>query len=297
VNSAAGLEFPPPPGASSARWIGTAFAVGNEHRRILSYGSAPSGWTDELTDLHESAAGADHFIDVASRAHAVREVARVAGHPGAVVLEVGISSGFLLREMIARLPAATFLGADYTLGTLQKAATRLPADVPLLQFDLTECPLPDASVDAVVLLNVLEHIEHDAAALRQLHRIVKPGGAAIIEVPAGEGLFDRYDEALMHWRRYSMSALARRVTAAGFRIERRSHLGFFLYPGFYAAKKFGRTQDTPKPALDASVEKSISWSRRLGAVASASLVLEGRLRTWAYLPFGIRCLITGRKTA
>src|SRR4051812_15595385 len=98
------MEFPPPPGATRARWIGTAFAVGDERRRILAYGSAPSGWTDGLTDLHEAAAGADHFIDVASRTHAVDEIARVASHPGAVILEVGISSGFLLRDMLARLP-------------------------------------------------------------------------------------------------------------------------------------------------------------------------------------------------
>ncbi len=169
--------------------------------------------------------------------------------------------------------------------------------MPLLQFDLTECPLPTASVDVAVLLNVLEHIEHDTTALAQLHRILKPGGAVIIEVPAGESLYDRYDKALLHWRRYGMSTLVRRVKDAGFQIERRSHLGFFLYPGFYAAKKFGRAQDTPAQALDASVERSISWSRRLGAVASASLALEARVRSVAYLPFGIRCLVTGRKTA
>lgn len=261
------LDFPPPPGTATARWTGTAFTVGGETRRVLAYGSSPSGWTDDLTDLHEATAGTDHFIDVASRAHAVGEVLRVASRPGSTVLEVGISSGFLLNEMIARMPQATFIGADYTLGTLEKAAQRLPLNVPLLQFDLTECPLPTASVDVVVLLNVLEHIEHDATALVQLHRILKPGGAVIIEVPAGEGLYDRYDKALLHWRRYSMSTLVRRVREAGFRIERRSHLGFFLYPGFYAAKKFGRTRNTPTQALDASVQRSIRWSRRLGVVA------------------------------
>jgi SAM-dependent methyltransferase len=297
VSGSTAWDFPPPAGAATARWTGTAFTVGHESRRILAYGSAPSGWTDHLTDLHEATAGADHFIDVASRAHAVSEVIRVASRPDAVVLEVGISSGFLLNEMIARLPRARFIGADYTLGTLERAAQRLPQNIPLLQFDLTECPLPTASVDAVVLLNVLEHIEHDTTALAQVHRILKPRGAVIIEVPAGEKLYDQYDQALLHWRRYEMSTLIRRVTDAGFHIERRSHLGFFLYPGFYAAKKFGRAQETPGEALDTRVSRSISWSRRLGVVASASLAFEARVRSFAYLPFGIRCLVTGRKAA
>ena len=84
---------------------------------------------------------------------------------------------------------------------------------------------------------------------------------------------------------------------AGFQIERRSHLGFFLYPGFYAAKKFGRAQETPAQSLDASVARSINWSRKFDAVASASLALEARVRSAVYLPFGIRCLLTGRKAA
>jgi SAM-dependent methyltransferase len=63
----------------------------------------------------------------------------------------------------------------------------------LLHFDLRHCPLPDGSFDGVILLNVLEHIKEDAAALRQIARILKPGGIAAIEVPAGRGLYDIYD--------------------------------------------------------------------------------------------------------
>ena len=295
---ATALEFPCiDTGGPQPVWTGEAFQIGATERRILAYGSQPSGWTDDLTSLHEATAGEDHFIDLASRAYAVSEAIRTCGHRGAAVLEIGVSSGFLMRDLVTALPDAVLIGSDYTLGTLEAAAARLPASIPLLQFDLVQCPLPDASVDGVILLNVLEHIEDDRAAVAQLHRILRPGGVAILEVPAGAGLYDNYDRALMHWRRYQMSGFAALVRGAGFAIERRSHLGFLLYPGFFAAKKIGQRRPAPPQALNASVETSIGWTRRLRALAGPLMRFEAGLRRVAYLPFGIRCLITARKAA
>jgi len=289
--------FPPLPGMDEApRWTGRGFAVGQETRRILAYGAGPSGWTDHLTELHEETAGADHFIDLASRRHAVAEATRAHQRPDPTVLEVGVSSGFLLEDLQRALPQASILGADYTRGTLEKVATRLP-EVPLLQFDLVECPLPDESVDTVILLNVLEHIERHDLAVCQLHRILRPGGVAVIEVPAGEGLYDSYDRALLHWRRYSMSKLVQLVQDEHFAVERRSHLGFLLYPGFWLTKKLGRAAPAKEEHLDLTVQRSIKWSAHAGAMASGLLSLEAALRRRVYLPCGIRCLITCRKAS
>ena len=49
---------------------------------------------------------------------------------------------------------------------------------------------------------MLEHVEDDQAAIRQVYRILQPGGVAVIEVPAGPDLYDIYDRQLMHHRRY-----------------------------------------------------------------------------------------------
>jgi ubiquinone/menaquinone biosynthesis C-methylase UbiE len=263
--------------------------------RVLSFGTAKSGWTEHLTELHEDAAGRDHFIDVASRAHALAQVKRVAATSPAVVLEVGCSSGYFLEQLRAAMPQARIVGADYTLGTLQKLGRRL-RDIPLLHFDLTQCPLPDQCVDVVVLLNVLEHIEDDEAAIAQVHRILRHGGSAVIEVPAGSHLYDSYDRGLMHFRRYDMVDLEAKLRTAGLAITERSHLGFTLFPAFWLTKKLSRRRGrNADPRPEGRVVGAISMSKRAGVLGHALMQLEAVLRSQIYLPFGVRCLVRAQR--
>ncbi len=70
--------------------------------------------------------------------------------------------------------------------------------------------------DTVLFLNVLEHIEDDAQALRHAYLLLRPGGYLLLYVPAGPGLFGTLDTALGHYRRYTRESLLARVTGAGF---------------------------------------------------------------------------------
>lgn len=69
--------------------------------------------------------------------------------------------------------------------------------------------------DAIVLINVLEHILDDRAALDGLRQRLVPGGHLLLFVPALELLFSRLDEKLGHYRRYHLGALRRLVEQAG----------------------------------------------------------------------------------
>jgi SAM-dependent methyltransferase len=279
-------------------WGGEAFQVDGKRERVLAYEIAQSGWTEELTRLHKVEAGGDHFIDIASRADALNEVKRVTGQAPRVVLEIGCSSGFLLRELQQQLRGHILIGADYTIGTLESLGRKL-RDVPLLRFDLTRCPLPDAFADTIILLNVLEHIEDDGAAVAQLFRIVKPGGAVIIEVPAGSSLFDVYDRVLLHQRRYDMGSLLTRLRTVGFQIERSSHLGSLLYPGFYISKRLNQWRYAAGSSKDEqeTVRRMIVKTKNSGTLLGAVMKIERALDKHFSLPFGIRCLATARKPA
>jgi SAM-dependent methyltransferase len=165
--------------------------------------------------------------------------------------------------------------------------------VPILQFDLQRCPLPDACVDAVVLLNVLEHIENDVSAVGHLFRILRPGGVAVVEIPAGPGLYDVYDKQLMHFRRYRRKGAVSLFKNAGFRIAKASHLGFFVYPAFWVVKKKNRLLAREQAAAEV-VATDIKMTSS-SAVLSALMNLELWLGEKMSFPVGIRCLITCRK--
>jgi len=88
----------------------------------------------------------------------------------------------------------------------------------------------DGSYDYIYTLNVLEHIDDDAAALRSLHAKLRPGGKLLIYVPAFQILYTSMDAKVGHVRRYTREMLASRVRSAGFRIDQvvyADSLGFF----------------------------------------------------------------------
>lgn len=289
------FSFPSPAGVNVVpQWTGAGFRLGDTVVPLLEYSENFEGWSDDLTALHEEAAGDSHPIDLASRDNAIAQLAaRFKQSESPIFLEIGCSSGFMLKAMLRQFPSAMIIGADVVRNPLLALAREIPT-IPLLRFDLLQCPLASESCDAVVMLNVLEHIRDDVGALAQAYRILRPGGVAVIEVPAGPHLFDVYDKALKHFRRYSMRELTEKLRNVGFTIERQSHLGFFLYPAFAAVKRRNqRTADAfADPNAVVMAQASESSSSRLLSIAVSMEKILGR---WISYPTGIRCLVVGRK--
>lgn len=277
------------------KWTGKGFQVGDQLLHVLSYDENTSGWTDDLTAFHEETAGSTHFIDNASRQQAVMQLKKYCVMPNPVILDIGCSSGFLIENIKSEMPDAFIVGTDVVMGPLSKLAASHP-EIPLLHFDLTTCPLPDNSVDAVVLLNVLEHIEDDALAIQQLFRILKPGGVAVIEVPAGPELYDIYDELLMHFRRYKITGLRDLFLKAGFNVLRQSHMGFFLYPGFFLVKQLQRSKwkNVSEKEKSSLVAQNINQTGE-NPFFRMLMKLELNIGEVLSYPFGIRCLLTAKK--
>ena len=253
-----------------------------------------AGWTEDLTDFHEDAAGSHHPIDVASRVHAAGQLKKYLSADAPTILEIGCSSGFMLREMRQAFPGAFVIGADYVRGPLERLAADMP-ELPLLQLDLIRCPVPDDSLDAVVLLNVLEHVRDDAEAVRQIYRTLKPGGLIVLEVPAGPHLFDVYDKTLMHFRRYSLRSISEVLQSAGFEIVRKSHLGFFLYPPFWVVKQRNKRFLSHDEAVQKRVVSRNIQGTRSSQLFHAVMTIELFLGRFVSFPTGIRCLLTCRK--
>ena len=130
-----------PGGSEPPRWTGAGFRVDGRDEGVLAYFRESSGWSDELTAMHEAEAGAEHPIDLASRARAVSEVRRRLGAGSHRIVEVGCSSGYMLHELRREFPGSLVIGADYVGAPLRHLAREQP-DLPLLQIDLDAVPAP-----------------------------------------------------------------------------------------------------------------------------------------------------------
>jgi SAM-dependent methyltransferase len=287
----------PPPGRDALPAFDRGWRVGAGAEPFLAYEQvAELHWSAELEALHEESSR-DHFIDLLTRWSLLRGI-RPAVRDGALVVDVGCSSGYLLADLRAAHPSALTIGVDLVAEGLRRAHAEVP-EAPLLLADCLALPFEDASVDAIVSANVLEHIADDATALREMRRILRPGGLAAVVVPAGPGLFDAYDEHLGHERRYARGELAARGRSAGLELLDDAYLGALVYPPFWLAKKYNlrRHADLGPDERRALAERSIGQTQgsRLGDVACTleRELLSRRVR----LPFGIRSSCVFRRPA
>jgi len=289
------LPWPSPPLTVAApHWTGSFFEVGSAQVRVLAYDAAESNWSDNLSDMHEAEAGRDHPIGCESRRMAVESMQQLAARQPLRILDVGCSTGFVMDDLARAIPQADLIGADYLQGPLEKLGQRI-SGLPLLQFDLRKCPLPDGCVDGITCLNVLEHIDDDTAALRHMHRILKSGGIAHVEVPSNPALHDIYDQHLLHYRRYRLADLVTLAKSAGFEVEKATHLGFSVYPAFWCVKKRNRRKLSAPPEEKAKLVVQQIRATKANPLFSLVMRAETTLGRIVSYPFGIRCVVVLRK--
>jgi 2-polyprenyl-3-methyl-5-hydroxy-6-metoxy-1,4-benzoquinol methylase len=105
------------------------------------------------------------------------------------------------------------------------------------------------SIDTVVCLNVLEHVQDDLTALRNIYSCLKPGGRALILVPQGMRVFGSLDEVLEHQRRYAKAELHNKLAAAGFHVDRILEFNRVTYPGWFLNSRVLRRRTLSRTQL------------------------------------------------
>ena len=148
--------------------------------------------------------------------------------------------------------------------------------------DATHLPFQDNSFDVVVGVDVLEHLEDDGAALREINRVCRPGALLIAVVPALQSLWSHRDEQHHHKRRYRILQLRDRMIRAGFAVRRITYVNILLLlPLFLLAKLNQLTQRRPNRNASFGL---LPWllNRPLGWM----MQLEAAWLRYAGLPFG-----------
>ncbi len=140
---------------------------------------------------------------------------------GRRVLEIGSGTGNLTRQLV---PRDAYVASDVNPLFLQTLRA-LTADRPYLDVTLTDVtkgesfPRIGGGFDTVVCLNVIEHVDNDVRALRNIRDVLAPEGRAVVLVPQGPEMFGTLDEVLGHRRRYTDRSVRELAQHAGFTVE------------------------------------------------------------------------------
>jgi SAM-dependent methyltransferase len=178
-----------------------------------------------------------HWWFVARRRILSDLIEREAGLPAdARILEIGCGTGHNF-EMLGRFGHVDALEIDDAAREL--ASTRLGR--PVGNAPLPELSgVPDRHYHLIALLDVLEHIEGDRAALASIKHKLAPGGRVLLTVPANQWMWSAHDLAHHHHRRYSKAGLRDVIEGAGLKIELLTHFNTLLFPLAAAARIAGK---------------------------------------------------------
>jgi SAM-dependent methyltransferase len=113
------------------------------------------------------------------------------------------------------------------------------------------------------MVNVLEHIEDDVAVLRQLHGMLRPGGAVLLFVPALPWLYGSLDELVHHVRRYTKPQLHAALGQAGLRVERLRYCDVLGIAPWWLAGRVLRRQRFDSAAAMAYDRFGVPLTRRV----------------------------------
>ena len=148
------------------------------------------------------------------------------------ILEIGCGTGHNLQMLrqFGQVDGCEMDPVARDLASLRHGRPILDAQLPAL------AAIPERHYDLIALLDVLEHVEHDVAALQAIRRRLKPTGALLLTVPANPWMWSAHDVAHHHYRRYSKRQLARLFAQAGFKVRLHTHFNSLLFPLIAAAR-------------------------------------------------------------
>lgn len=232
-------------------------------RRIV-YSSSPMPVS--MTDCWYDIANLNHFW-IRRRFDVLRRLAdpliRAASRAG----EIGCGNGLLQRD-IEELYGITVTGFDLNEFALQKNVSRLS---PLHCYDIRQRSAEfEARFDVLFLFDVLEHITDEDAFLQSVKFHLTHSGLLLINVPAHQFLFSRYDQAAGHVRRYSIRHLERVAQANGLRVRAWTYWGLPLVPLLLARKALVGFQREERAIISLGFDSG-------GKIRNAALALLSRM--------------------
>jgi SAM-dependent methyltransferase len=156
-------------------------------------------------------------------------------------------------------------------------------------------PFNEASFDLVTALDVIEHLDDGVAALREIGRVLRPGGHLLMTVPALRLLWGDQDEVNLHKRRYVAAEVRDRLRAAGFELQRVSYFNAFLFPPIAGIRLLRRLENRLRPRTTQESDFRYPAPRPLNFLLAFIFGSEAPIVRRVDLPVGVSILaLAGR---
>ena len=213
----------------------------------------------------------------------VREICATITDRRPRILDVGCGTGANLKMLSEFGDAA---GVDISPDAIEFCRERGLSDVKLGAAE--SLPYEAETFDLVTALDVVEHLDDDVGGLREMRRVLRPGGRVLLFVPTFMWLWGVQDEVSHHRRRYRLSELRRVVAEAGFEVERTTYANITFLPPVFLVRTIMRLTGMK---IDTEARINISplnpfFARVLGA--------ESTLLRFMNFPVGVSGLCVAR---
>jgi len=202
------------------------------------------------------------------------------------ILDAGCGTGGTMAALGA---LGEIHGCDLSVDALAMCRSR--GDWELSCSTVEAMAYPDERFDVVVSADVLEHVPDDHRAMREMVRVLRPGGLLVAAVPAHMWLWSEHDEALGHLRRYSRGEFRELVEGAGLQTKKLTEAVVLALPAvltYRAVRRLTRRAGRPKTSL-------VRLPKVLNRLLIALLDIENALMPYVSLPLGTSLVCAGVK--
>lgn len=158
-------------------------------------------------------------------------------------------------------------------------------------------PFDDGSFDLVTALDVVEHLDDDIAALREMGRVLHAGGHLLMTVPAHPFLWGDQDIVNLHKHRYVAREVRDRLTAAGFQVQRVTYINAFMFPPIAAIRLLRRFEHRLRPRITPKSDFRYPAPRPLNFLLAVIFGAEAPIVRRVDIPLGVSILALAQKPA
>lgn len=204
------------------------------------------------------------------------------------LLDAGAGTGFFARELRGRCQVQVLDDHPESLEILRRHFA--PGEI--VEGTIHAKQLAAGGYDAITAMDVVEHVEDDAAMIRAFHRLLKPGGVAVLTAPASMALWSDWDEVLHHYRRYSLDGLRRLFAESSWEIVEARYTNALVYPAVWLVRRWRSVKLDLGARGDLRTEDRLppSWLNRLLKAA-----FVGMGRSDCRWPWGVSVLLVARR--